>query len=474
MDAWSAPPIDHETSRIAVAPAEGWGARGLPSCQLCGHQTRAAQPLLAVEVDVDAALVWTQHAHLLPSQCVAGGALALGYQPCDVPCDVCGDRVEAEALAAGVRAAPDDGLTMHLKCACVVAGAALHSAEASTQREMPRPTSQVMAVVGFGDLQNDEKCLVAVALGGWHSGAGYFAPRSGADEQRPGQPVEQHQHQHHHQQQLQQQYDDDDEEDGGNASDESVELVSVSTQQERSQVAKQSQMIDLSQLVELPTLAADSEPSQVKLPTQAADEPPSQSQQFDSTPRQEDDMAGEPSATGKPAAAAAASASASFRSPPATMPRSPKRSRTEASDAPLAAKQQQPVVPEPLTFLVKVPKINIVGHFAEKATYSRGVRAPKAGDVLHARRDKNNAHDKWAIGVYRDAKEDPALSMVGYIPKVIAASLAPLMDSGDARIPMIRVQGKRPGASKIQAFMRLMVGDEETQMRLDCQVPWDA
>ena len=49
-------------------------------------------------------------------------------------------------------------------------------------------------------------------------------------------------------------------------------------------------------------------------------------------------------------------------------------------------------------------------------------------------RDKNNQYDKNAIGIIYDG------TSIGFIPKEVAVYLAPLMDSGNYQIPVVKVQ----------------------------------
>ena len=128
------------TVRVKVAPLEAWTSTAL-RCSLCTRPMRLGSPVLAVSQSAaGAADEWTRHAHLIPSQCVAGGALAVGSLDEDCSCDVCGEGMQAEAVAIAIR---EEGPTMHLKCACLLAGEEIRRAEASTQREMPKPRSQV-------------------------------------------------------------------------------------------------------------------------------------------------------------------------------------------------------------------------------------------------------------------------------------------------------------------------------------------
>jgi len=479
MQEWSAPATEHETTRVSVAPAESWNSGGALRCALCARAFRDGAPVLAVETDVDSVLVWSRHAHLLPSQCVAGGALALGSLEADTPCDVCGEMMRGESLACAVRPAADgsseDGPTMHLKCACRVAGQDFRAAEAATQREMPKPHSQVMGVVGFDSLQDSEKCIVAVALGGWNSGAGYFAPRSPTGARAAaGEPRE-----------LELQAEeppDEREHEDGNISDESVELVAVSTQEHRSRAA-QDAAIDLSQ--------GDDDSQVDSTPRQDEDEQYEQNEQAAAAAGAGGYSSGtsaqRPSRTA-PASAAAASAPRPRlernvrRSPAATPASSPKRARTDAFDAPKPQPKPQPQ-PQPqqpgaggqapplLVHKLQGKRLNIVGHFGDRIKYGPGVKAPKAGDELHAVRDHTNEHDKNAIAVHRDSKQDPNQSMVGFLPRDVAKLVARYLDQGELQVIGIRVGllgASRSG--KIDSYLRMSCASEELQELIDVRM----
>lgn len=417
----------------------------------------AALQVLAVEQEVDSLLTWTRHAHLIPSQCVAGGALSLGSLEADCPCDVCGERMQAEAVACAIRV-PDcesspSGPTMHLKCACSVAGQAVRRAEASTQREMPKPRSQVMAIVGFADLQESEKCLAAVALGGWHSGAGYFAPRPPPAVDEPGAS----------------EIGDDVDIDGGSASDESVELVAVSTQQQRTRAA-QGEAVDLSQ---------DKDLAQVDSTPRGASDDEDDNDQSSAT-------SGSAQRHGANVASNAAGTRPTLqrnlrRSPAATPASSPKRSRSEAFDTHTTAagttstsacsgSEKSPTDTRLFSHKLQCARLHVVGHFGERTSYGPGVRAPKAGDRLHARRETNNTHDKNAVAIYRDAKEDPSCAQVGFLPRDVAKLLARFIDRGELRVDDTRVTSRALERSKIDIFLRMSTVSEELQEQLDFQL----
>ena len=84
---------EHGTVRVKVAPLEAWTSTALP-CSLCTRPMRLGSPVLAVSQSAAGTEEeWARHAHLIPSQCVAGGALALGSLDVDCSCDVCGEGV---------------------------------------------------------------------------------------------------------------------------------------------------------------------------------------------------------------------------------------------------------------------------------------------------------------------------------------------------------------------------------------------
>lgn len=417
--------------------------------------------MLAVEQEVDSLLSWTRHAHLIPSQCVAGGAVALGSLEADCPCDVCGECMQAEAVACAIRA-PDcessaSGPTMHLKCACEVVGPEIRRAEASTQREMPKPRSQVMALVGFGELQESEKCLVAVALGGWHSGAGYFAPRPSLAVVHSAEPGAS---------EIGVDMDD------GNVSDESVELVAVLTQEQRTRAA-QDGAVDLSQHED--SVQVDSTPRGTSDDEDDNDEISSTSS--GSAPRHGASVA--PSAAG----ARPALQRNVRRSPAATPASSPnvKRARSEAFDTHTTAggttctsacsgSEKSATDAMLLAHKLQCARLHVVGHFGGRTSYGPGVRAPKAGDRLHARREASNQHDKNAVAIHRDAKDDPTCALVGFLPRDVAKLLAPFFDRSELRVDDIRVTNRALESSKIDIFLRMSTASEELQEQLDFQL----
>ena len=327
--------------------------------------------------------------------------------------------------------------------------------------------AQVMAIVGFGELQDSEKCLVAVALGGWHSGAGYFAPRppiqfTGSESEA----VE-----------------------DGNASDESVELVGVSTEEERAKAA-QEQAIDLSQ-------DQQSGPEQVEsTPRGLSDEDEEQGRDggsassFGSAQRR--DFNAGPSAAGtRPVVQRNVR-----RSPAATPASSPKRSRSEAFEASgtqaaaaaaataaaaaaaadtgtMASSDSDSLAAANAMHLdhkLQCARLHVVGHFGERTKYGRGVRAPKAGDRLHARRDRDNEFDKNAVAILRDAKEDPSGPLVGFLPREVSKLLARYFDRGELRVDDIRVTNRGLEGAKIDVFLRMSTASEELQEQLDFQL----
>jgi hypothetical protein len=89
---------------------------------------------------------------------------------------------------------------------------------------------------------------------------------------------------------------------------------------------------------------------------------------------------------------------------------------------------------------------------------------------LHARRETNNTHDKNAVAIYRDAKEDPSCAQVGFLPRDVAKLLARFIDRGELRVDDTRVTSRALERSKIDIFLRMSTVSEELQEQLDFQL----
>ena len=409
--------------RAMIAAAR---ARGDERCALCERQIRKGSAIIYDEAE-------RRHLHLLPSQCTAGGGLSVAVKGCDEPCVACGDFVEHGAVGLQVRGLVDSQRRMHLRCAARHVGEMFRAAEASCQREMPTPHSQVMAMVGFERLGNDDKCAVAVELGGWASGAGYHAA-SAEDTADTADAAAA----------------------DADASGAGAAGTDAAPVQQPAHVAQRDG--------DRPTAVAS--PAQQSTPTFDSDDEDDFSQGGDDHDEEADDDASQTSAV-RPAAqrggAAAAPAAGKARPSPAATPSSSpsdtfKRPHAVAFDA---ANRGESSLKYQLA-----KKTVAVAHFGERARYAPGVKEPAAGEVLYPRRE-DNAHDRHAIALKRFSERS---MIIAYLPKVLSVHLAKHIDSGRAVITSVRVAAPGTRGSKIALWLRLEVDNEELQEQLDFQL----